>query len=169
MSGFNISISLNDVEVRRGIGGLLTAAEDLTPLLDEIGSYVENTTKLRFSDGVGPDGKAWTPSRRAAREGGQTLLNHGHLRDSITYVIQGDEVMIGTNVIYAAIHQFGGVIRPKSAKKLAFRTPDGLRLVDQVTIPARPYLGVNDEDKQEIRYIFKDIFEAAVRRGGDAI
>lgn len=79
-------------------------------------------------------------------------------------------VEVGTNLEYAAIHEFGGTIRPKSAKYLAIpvgartgsprrhadlkvrKTPKGnLLLVDgggvtqyvlkpSVTIPARPYL-----------------------------
>jgi len=45
------------------------------------------------------------------------------------------------DVIYARIHELGGTIRPVRAKKLAIPQDDGsVRLVDSVTIPARPYL-----------------------------
>ena len=46
-----------------------------------------------------------------------------------------DRAEIGTDMIYAAIHQFGG---------LAGRG-------HVVEIPARPYLGVRDEDWPEIK------------------
>ncbi|WP_206771965.1 phage morphogenesis protein [Polymorphum gilvum] len=45
------------------------------------------------------------------------------------------------DVVYALIHETGGVIRAKKAKALTVPMPDGtLRLVKSVTIPARPYL-----------------------------
>lgn len=48
---------------------------------------------------------------------------------------------IGNRVIYARIHEFGGVIEPKNAPFLVFRTADGeWHSVSSVTIPARPTL-----------------------------
>lgn len=45
------------------------------------------------------------------------------------------------DVVYARIHELGGVIKPKRAKALSFRLDDGtFAVVKQVTIPARPYL-----------------------------
>ncbi|PYE86912.1 phage morphogenesis protein [Phyllobacterium leguminum] len=47
------------------------------------------------------------------------------------------------DVVYALIHEIGGIIRPKNAKALAIPDPDnpgGVLLVKSVTIPARPYL-----------------------------
>lgn len=50
-------------------------------------------------------------------------------------------VRVGTNLEYAAIHEFGGVIRAKGGGKLTFEVEPGVwRSVRQVTIPARPYL-----------------------------
>ena len=57
---------------------------------------------------------------------------------------------MGVNRIYAAIHQFGGVIRAKSGA-LKFAIPDGgFAVVKVVRMPARPYLGVNDDDRRDI-------------------
>lgn len=45
------------------------------------------------------------------------------------------------DVEYALIHELGGVIVPVRAKALAIPQPDGsVRMVQSVTIPARPYL-----------------------------
>jgi phage gpG-like protein len=45
------------------------------------------------------------------------------------------------DVVYALIHELGGTIVPKTAKALAIPQTDGsVRLVQSVTIPARPYL-----------------------------
>lgn len=50
-------------------------------------------------------------------------------------------VRIGTNLEYAAIHEFGGIIRPVNAPRLVFEVEPGeWRTADQVEIPARPYL-----------------------------
>ena len=46
----------------------------------------------------------------------------------------------------AAVHQFGGTIKPKSGKLLAFRG----HVAKSVTIPARPYLGLSDADQNEL-------------------
>jgi phage gpG-like protein len=48
---------------------------------------------------------------------------------------------------YAAIHQWGGEIRPKSAPALYV---PGYGRLQKVTIPARPYLGVSAEDEVAI-------------------
>jgi len=48
---------------------------------------------------------------------------------------------VGTNLPYAAIHEYGGVIRPKKAKTLVWTDKDGVvHFSKLVTIPARPYL-----------------------------
>ena len=45
------------------------------------------------------------------------------------------------DVVYARIHELGGVIRPVRAKALVFQADDGTVVVAQkVTMPARPYL-----------------------------
>ena len=65
--------------------------------------------------------------------------------------------MVGSNLPYARIHQLGGVIVPKKAKKLVFKGSDGAtRAVDKVTIPARPYLGVSKDDLDDVRAAMAD-------------
>lgn len=49
-------------------------------------------------------------------------------------------VMVGTDVVYAAIHEFGGVIVPKQAKLLHFVINGEDIFAKSVQIPARPYL-----------------------------
>ncbi|WP_339745567.1 hypothetical protein [uncultured Maricaulis sp.] len=45
------------------------------------------------------------------------------------------------DVVYARIHELGGTIKPKNGAALTIPQADGsVRLVSQVTIPARPYL-----------------------------
>ena len=113
-------------------------------MFDQIGQTLVASTIARFESGRGPDGAAWKPSRRALEEGGKTLVDKGLLRNSITHRAGARGVDVGTNVLYGAIHQFGGRAgRNRSAK-----------------IPARPYLGVDDEDARAI----ERIAEAHLRR-----
>lgn len=130
---------------------------NLTPVMDEIGGALETSTVLRFERETGPGGAKWPPSLRAQLTGGQTLTDTARLRQSITHRADSDSVAVGTNVIYAAIHQFGGTISAKSARALVFRLADGTtRQVRSVTIPARPFLGVDDDDRAAIADIISD-------------
>jgi phage gpG-like protein len=117
----------------------------------DIAAYGENSTKARFADGAGPDGTPWKPSWRVQERGGKTLIDSGRLVGSITSDSGDDFAEWGSNAIYAAIQQFGGEIRPKNKKALFFRAPDGGgRSMQKVTIPARPYLGINEDDEENI-------------------
>lgn len=139
--------------VLEGIGARASA---LAPVLDEIGMSLTTSTRHRFEEGRGPDGAAWAESGRAKAEGGRTLVDRGHLRDSITHRVEGTAVRVGTNRVYGGIHQFGGVIEGKSGP-LKFRTPGGgFATVKSVEIPARPYLGLSEVDRAEATVILEE-------------
>jgi phage gpG-like protein len=75
---------------------------------------------------------------------GDTVHLHsrsGKLSSSLRWWLVGDKAFVGTNLVYAAIHEFGGTIVPRSAKYLHFRTRDGQwHMVKEVHMPPRPYL-----------------------------
>jgi phage gpG-like protein len=86
----------------------------------------------------------------------------GELSRSIRYQVTGGGagVEIGTNRMYAATHQFGATIRPKTKKALAIPVgEDDLRLVKKVTIPARPFLGLSAQDKTTVLDILRHFIE----------
>jgi len=78
-----------------------------------------SSTRQRFRTGFGPDNTKWTPSQRSLKEGGQTLRDTGDLLGSITGDFGEHFAAVGTNKLKAAIHQFGGTIKPDKAKALA--------------------------------------------------
>jgi phage virion morphogenesis protein len=119
-------------------------------LYEAIGLSLVTSTQARFESGVGPDGAAWPPSIRALAEGGKTLIDSGRLMNSLTFEASDTGVLVGTNVLYAAAQQLGATIRPVAASHLTFRIGEQWISVDQVTIPARPFLGVDAEDEAEI-------------------
>jgi len=132
------------------LGRLLARLDDMTPANARIGMLLVSSIQENFELGHAPDGTRWKPSRRAVLQGGQTLVDTGALRAGIVYEASADKVEVGPSgpsLKYARIHQEGGEIRPKSAKALFFRGADGqARTVKVVRIPARPYLGISEED-----------------------
>ena len=119
------------------------------------------STLERFKQSKGPDGKRWKTSIRAARTGGKTLIDSAQLRNSIRSYSDDTGFAVGTNVKHAATHQFGEpgrTIRAKKKKALRFQV-DGHWVTKKkvrVKIPARPFLGLSDEDMDEIRATVED-------------
>lgn len=110
------------------------------PLMASVARVVSTDTDLRFRTGTAPSGRKWkAPKYRQ----GQPLRDTGRLQRSIT-TEHGDEfAVIGTNLLYAKVHQFGAVIKPVKAKLLRFPIGQGqFAFAKQVTIPARPFLGI---------------------------
>ena len=150
--GVSIQISHDDARVRSALMGLISLGQNPAPVMRDLAAYGEASTRERFHTETGPDGQPWKKSLRAQISGGKTLTMSGHLGDSITSDAGRDWAAWGTNMLYARIHQLGGVIKPKvPGGKLRFRLAGGgFRSVSQVTMPARPYLGVNQADEAEM-------------------
>lgn len=155
-SGPGFQVEIDDAQVRGILDRLVAAAEDLSPAMDRIGSMLVSSVLHRFETGQGPAGVPWKPSIRARVQGGQTLIDSGRLRASITYIPGPSSVEVGTNAIYAAIHQFGGTIHAKSAPHLTFKIGGRFVSKDHVTIPPRPFLGIDEGDRAEIANILRD-------------
>lgn len=148
-----LDIDLIEITARAGLEDIRQGASDLTPLMEMCGALLERSTKDRLREtNVAPDGAPWPPSMRAQEDGGKTLFASGRLADSIQYIADANRAEIGTNVIYAGIHQTGGEIRPTNGNALTFKLPNGAMVtVGKVTIPARPYLGVSEIDAEDIQ------------------
>lgn len=111
--------------LRKRLSGLRDpkARSDLARLLAEDSIRLVNDS---FRREVDPWDVAWKPSMRASYTAGQTLSDTGVLRRSITYnSVSPIGFRIGSPVKYANIHQWGGVIRAKTARGLRFALPVG--------------------------------------------
>ena len=159
MAGSFITISVEDAAARAMLNKL--GQMDTAPLMRRLGERIQAWTQDRFdaNQQQAPDGTPWAKlNPKYAQNKPRHLQNRkltlgGYLRKSIRWqLLDSQSVLVGTNVKYAAIHQFGGTIRPKKGKALAF----GGRFVQSVTIPARPYLGISEQDNKEIQEIIKD-------------
>lgn len=146
MAGVRIDVTVSGMEEALARMARLSRF-DKTMLLDRLGGLVESQTKRRIAhEKRAPSGAAWKPNL----EGTSTLFREGFLLGSIHYVTGPDSVRIGSGLVYAAIHQFGGTITPKKAKRLAFTLGGRSVFARKVTIPARPYLGLSADNAAEI-------------------
>jgi phage virion morphogenesis protein len=137
----------------------LATLSDTRPLLEDIGDVLLLNIDRRFEEGRGPDGTPWQKTNR----GGQILVHSARYRNSFDKRVEAQSVAAGTNAIYARIHQFGGTIKPKRAKVLAFTIGGKAVFAKQVTIPARPVLGLGAEDIKGIRGAIADFVRTAHR------
>lgn len=133
---------------------------DKKRLNNVLSSAVRSSTMERFKTSKGPDGKRWEPSRRAEREAGKTLVKSGTMKNSIRQSASDSGFAVGTNNIYAPTHQLGEpgrriTIRAKTSRGLIFKIGSRWIRKQQVTvrvrIPARPFLGLSEEDMTEIK------------------
>jgi len=110
-------------------------------------------------------------AKKSFNTSGHLQTKTGHLQRSIKHSVKssGNIIIgsIGSNVVYARIHEKGGVITPKVSMFLKFVGDDGKDVyTKQSVIPARPYLypAVNDNLVKISAIIEKSIVDE-VNRG----
>lgn len=138
-----VEIVLSDSPVLQVLGSLLDKLDDLSEPMNDIAAVLESATEGAFEAEADPvTGQAWQSLSDAylkanpKRQGGKILqASAGGLAASVTADSGDFWAAIGSNKIYAAIHQFGGTDDMPAG-------PAG--------IPARPYLGVSREDEQSM-------------------
>ena len=170
MTGSSITIELDAVTALRSIAGLQKLVANPAPMLRAIGVGLASNTRDRFNEAKDPEGNPWAPllPAYAAIKKGPGILRgaqnmSGGLQGSITSFADGSRVIVGTNKIYGAIHQFGGTIRPKKpGGRLVFRLASGVVFAQSVTIPARPFLGLSAIDRDTILDVADVYMEAAL-------
>jgi phage virion morphogenesis protein len=148
-----IEVEFDDREIRRALQNLIETTGDLDPVLREIGEILVESTKDRFSSLTGPDGDRWaanSPVTLQRKSGSRPLTGEtGLLQDLIHYqIIDGDTLMVGSPLEYAAMQQFGG-------EKSEFPHLWG-------DIPARPFLGISESDQDVIVDTIRRHLEAAI-------
>lgn len=170
MSGITLETKVIGTAAIRAFRQLAGVMSDTTPVMRAIGVGLVEGVHTRFEQGVDPDGAAWAPLNPgyAAIKKGPGILREsgmrGGLLGSITFIASADTVQVGTNKIYAAVHQFGATIVPRLASHLRFWMAGGLVEADSVTIPARPILGVSADDARMTEETVVDALDRAVSR-----
>lgn len=156
MSGISITATINDAQVQRAFRSLSFLMGNTQPVMAAIGTELVGSTHQRFITQTDPDGQAWqtlNTDYAATKRNSRILTESSRLRDSINDQAGQDEVRVGSNVIYAGVHQEGATIEPKNGDYLWFRIGDRLIRAKSVTLPARPYLGISADDESAIAEI----------------
>lgn len=140
-------IEVDDQGVTSALQQLVGRMQDLSPAMLEISETMASHVEEAFQDEADPStGQKWAPltALTVKLRGGSAhpiLQRSGQLAASIQTDHGSDFAAVGTNKVYAAVHQFGaakgqfGVGRFKKLKGM-FPIPWG-------GIPARPYLGIS--------------------------
>lgn len=106
----DLHVSLEGIDrIRTLITDLERRAGDLTPAMKSIGEHIVSVARMSFRAEQSPAGVPWPKSKRAIKDSGKTLADTGRLKASISHQANRDAVKVstGTNVQYAAVHQFG--------------------------------------------------------------
>ena len=144
MAGAEIRLTIDDRELRARLLALQSKLADPSPAMAEIAELMLNGVHDRFDSETAPDGGRWKALSAAtiARRGGRAtiLRERGRLIGSIHPASDRSSARVGTNLVYGAIHQFGGEAGRGHA----------------TTIPARPYLGFSGGDLDRIADILQD-------------
>ena len=158
-----IEIDLKDDELVATLNRLFGVLADKTPVMQDIGDALLASTEDRYDRGVGPDGSAWAPKSPATiaryergpdRVDLRPLIRTGTMRRTLFTQANADQVEIGSNAIQAAVMQFG-------AARGAFGAAANGSPIPWGAIPARPFLGVSQEDRVTIVEIVEEWLETA--------
>lgn len=157
MTGVRIEISGRE-QAFLAIDGIAQKLTHKEPLWRAIGEEIAQQTNERFETSTGPEGQRWPDSWRVklALGGGPTLVDRGILKTTLTLNVTEEGGEFGSPMEYAAIHQLGGTITAKTSKGLRFKVrsrsgnQDSFVTKKSVAIPARPYLGINEENGERL-------------------
>lgn len=160
-----IEIKVEDAAAVAAMNRLTGAIQNRAPLMRSIAGIMADATEENFAQEGRPKWLGIQPNPR--RAGGKILQDSGRLAASIVSSSDNDGAVVGTNVKYAAIHQFGGqtrahLIKPRNKKALAF----GGKVMKQVNhpgsnIPARPFLLLTDDDVAEVEMTVENYLQRA--------
>lgn len=153
------SVSAKFKELDKHIENLKSLSDEAKEKLnDNIAGVLENSAVRRFETEKDPEGKNWKPNQR----GGKILTLHGYLCGSIIGQATKDYAEVGSALIYAAIHQYGGTIKAKVQNFLKFNVGGRWASKKSVTIPARSYLGLSKQDEVNIGNTVENFINGAL-------
>lgn len=151
-----IRIEFNDRDVNTAITDLQLLLRDLTPVMERIADTMRDATKDRFDAQTSPEGVPWAKKKQSTIDR-QTKGKRGadprplhyslDLRSQIFATSGPDFAEVGSNRAYAAMMHFGG-----QKEKFPHLWGD---------IPARPFLGLSEEDRGAILEIVAEWFTRA--------
>lgn len=139
MSDEPIEIKIDNKKVEKALLEIAQKTSNLRPLMKNVAGIMADSTEENFKEEGRPKWKDLSEKTKTARKKtghypGQILQVSGQLALSVITQYDDSSAVIGSNKVYAAIHQLGG----QAGKN------------KKTTIPARPYLKLTDDDFDEI-------------------
>lgn len=113
----------------------LSARREWTGARREIGEYLVGDVQDNFDRQKLYDGSPMPQSKAAIARAGKTLIDKHNLYDSYVYQLARGGLAWGSNMVYAAIHHFGG---------------ETGRIGHRFTMPARPVMGIGERQERRI-------------------
>ena len=107
-----VTVQVDERQANVQLNELRSAVTDTRPLLNIVGEVMRGSIAKTFREEGSPAG-SWpklaisTLRNRKYTSGHKLLIMSGRLFGSISYTSSADALTIGTNVPYAAVHQFG--------------------------------------------------------------
>ena len=151
-----ITFTLDD-RLTPALNRALAGLADPTPVMGEIAQYMFTDTKQNFIRQRAPDRSVWAPKSPATiesyrRQGlgpGRILNKEGALFDSVAVNWGSDFAEVSVNQPYAAVQQFG-------ARQGAFGRTKRNGPIPWGNIPARPFIGFEEEQQEAVIEILED-------------
>lgn len=145
-----IEVKVNSDQVQAALQAALDKTNNLKPALQEIGDNLIVSTRERFDTKQAPDGTPWkrnSPLTQLLKGRDDPLIGEsggrGGLLGSFHPNVSGNKLEFGNSKEYAAMQHFGGKTSPRS------KYPN-------TTIPARPFLGLSSDDKNQVLNILQN-------------
>lgn len=154
MTGVVMTAHFDDGLISRHLARLaLLDSRGFASVKRELGEYLVSDVQDSIDGQRLFDGRPMPQSKAAInryskankRRGGKTLIEHHHLYDSYVYQATDTGVEVGSALVYAAIHHFGGETGRKGHR---------------FNMTARPVLGIAERQERELG----DFFIAELRR-----
>lgn len=143
-----ITVDYDDNDLKSALKKVTDHLTDTSELMRALGEILIEDTKQNFINSEGPGGVKWAPKSQATRDAYRRregtvfpLPLFGPTRDlsSDWHALLGNNsVEVGSNVLYASVLQFG-------AAKGEFGTDANGNSIPWGDIPARPFLGMDEE------------------------
>ena len=145
-----LTVKINDAEFEARLKNIILQLQpgpQSAGLMRAIGYYMRKRTVGHFAEQADPEGQAWKPLAESTlarplvknkrKQGNRKILHgrSGDLRQRIKSLSDATSAEAGTNIYYAAYHQFGA---------------------PRAHIPIRAFLGIADEDAQGIHNLAWD-------------
>lgn len=159
--------SRGDDAVQEEIRRLGTRVGSHRAILGAAGEILVDSTTRRFAKGAGPDGRRWKRNAPSTIERYMAAFGNSRRRQgtkrpligeslslstTISSSVSGRTLSVGSPMIYASTQHFG-------ASRGAFGSTRRGSPIPWGDIPARPFLGISAEDREDILDSLREILE----------